>query len=165
MQGVEFAWKVHAAQEQWSTRADTKAAAVFTVEGALIAAVVAAFSNSTFAGSISGWRLLMLGLGTLSSAVAVVTAFLVVIPQLGWRRRMSQESHFIYFGHLCSWEATGLAERLIALSVPEQIAQLSAQLTRLGVGNWRKYQLLRAAVIAALLGSLLLLVAFPWPRM
>lgn len=165
MQGVEFAWKVHAAQEQWATRADTKAAVVFTVEGVVVAAVVAAFTNSTFSGSVFGWQLLMVGLGTLSSAVAVVIAFLVVIPQLGGRRQMSQEPHFIYFGHLRSWEATGLAERLIALSDPEQIAQLSAQLTRLGVGNWRKYQLLRAAVIAALLGSLLLVVAFSWPRM
>lgn len=169
MQGVEFAWKVHAVQEQWATRADTKAAVIFTVEGAVIAAVAAAFSNAafsnaTFVGSIVGWRLLMVWLGILSSAIAIVIAFLVVIPQLGRRRQMSQESHFIYFGHLRSWEPAVLEERLTALSGPEQIAQLSTQLIRLGVGNWRKYHLLRAAVIAALLGALLLVVALAWPH-
>jgi len=156
---------VHSAQEQWATRADTKAAVVFTVEGAIIAAIVAAFSNAALAGSIFGWRLLMVWLGTLSSTVAVVTAFLVIIPQIGGRRRMAREAHFVYFGHLRFWEAAELAERLTALSDPEQIAQLSAQLTKVGAGNWRKYLLLRAAVIAALLGALLLVLAFAWPRL
>jgi len=164
MQGVEFAWRVHAAQEQWATRADSKAAVVFTVEGAVIAAVVAAFGNAALADSVSGWRLLVVWLGILSSTVAVVTAFLVVIPRLGGRWQLARESHFIYFGHLRSWTPAGLAERLTGLSDPEQIAQLSTQLSRAGVGNWRKYVLLRAAVIAALLGALLLVLAFAWPR-
>jgi hypothetical protein len=164
VQEVEFAWRVHAAQEQWALRADTKAAAVFTVEGAVIAAVVAALSNATLASSISGWRLLLVWLGTLSSTVAVVAAFLVVIPQIGRRRRLAREAHFIYFGHLRSWEAARLAQRLAALSDLDQIVQLSTQLTRVGVGNWRKYRLLRVAIIAALLGTLFLVLTFAWPR-
>lgn len=164
MRGVEFAWKVHAAQEQWAGRADTKATVVFTVEAAVIAAVVAAFGNATIAASMLGWRLVLVWLGVLASAGAVAAASLVVIPQLGRSRDLAQERHAIYFGHLRTWQPDALAERLLELSEADELAQLSVQLTRTAAGNWRKYLLLRVAVVAALVGALLLVLAFAWPR-
>jgi hypothetical protein len=145
-------------------RVDAKATVVFTVEGVVVAAVLTALSNSMFAGSIIGWRLAVAWLGVLSSAVAVLTAFIVIVPHLG-RREVDNDSHFIYFGHLHRWDAPRLAERIAALSDEEQIVQLATQLTRLGTANWRKYLLLRVSVLAASLGALLLVVAFAWPHL
>jgi hypothetical protein len=164
MAGIEFAWRVHQAQEQWSTRADTKATVVFTVEAAVIAAVVAAFGNTTLAGVIVGWRLVLVWLGIIASVVAIAAASIVVMPQLGRRESMEQDGHFIYFGDLRFWHPDDLAAKLTDLSEAEQIVELSVQLTRTSVGNWRKYFLLRAAVVAALIGAVILVVAFAWPR-
>jgi hypothetical protein len=150
MRGVDFAWQVHAVQEQWSARADTKATVVFTVEAAVIAAVVAAFGNAAVAASMTGWRIVLVWLGVLASAVAIGAAAFVVAPQLGSKRKLAQERHVIYFGHLRSWEPQELAQRLEKLTDSAGLSELSVQLTRTAAGNWRKYVLLRVAVILAL---------------
>ena len=144
-------------------RVDTKATIVFTVEAAVLAGVVTALGNPTFASAVTGWRQPVALLGTAASVVAVFAAFLVIIPQLGGRS-VAQEQQFLYFGHLRRWEPSMLAERIAALTEEEEIAQLATQLTRLGKLNRRKYVLLSVAVAAALLGALLLVAAFVWPR-
>ena len=164
MRGIQFAWQVHAVQEQWSARADTKATVVFTIEAAVIAAVVAAFGNPAVAASVTGWRAALVWLGLLASATAVVIAAAVVIPQLGRRAEHTGQMHLIYFGHLHSWQPDDLAARLSTMSDDDEIGQLAAQLTRLGAVNWRKFRLLRVAMVAALIGATLLAVAFAWPR-
>ncbi|WP_214404712.1 Pycsar system effector family protein [Pseudonocardia lacus] len=164
MRGIEFGWRVHAVQEQWAARADTKATVVFTVQAAVIAAVVAAFGNAGIAAAMTGWRFVLVWIGLLASALAVTTASLVVIPQLGRVREMEGERRLIYFGHLRSQRPEALATRLADLTDAEEIAELSVQLSRMGAGNWRKYGMLRIAVLASLAGALLLFVAFAWPR-
>jgi Family of unknown function (DUF5706) len=164
MQGVEFAWRTHAIHEQWLARADTKAAVVITIEGAVVAAVATALSNATVAASITGWRLPVVLVGTLSSTVAVITAFLAIIPRLGRKKTFDREPCFLYFGHLRRKEAPELALGLAALSADVEIAQLAAQLPRLASAAWRKYVLLQVSVATALIGLMLLVVAFLWPR-
>ena len=164
MRGAEFAWQVHTVQEQWSGRADTKATVIFTVEAAVIAAVVAAFGNSALTASMAGWRIVLVWLGIVVSAAAIGAAALVVAPQLGRKGKLAQERHVIYFGHLRSWEAQDLAHRLSELTDSESLYELSVQLTRTAAGNWRKYVLLQVAVVAALVGALLLSLAFALPR-
>ena len=110
-----------------------------------------------------GWWLIFVWLGVVALAGAVAAASFVV-PQLGRSRELEQEQHIIYFGHVRSWRPEALAERLSTLSEPEEVAQLSVQLTRTAAGNWRKYVLLRVVVVSALVGALLLVLAFAWPR-
>lgn len=162
MSGVEFAWRVHTAQEQWLVRVDTKAAVVFTVEGVVVAAVLTALGNPALSDTVDAWRLPVAWTGTVFSASALLAAFFVVAPYLDGKGADSPD--FIYFGQLRRWEAAPLAAQISELSVEDEIAQLATQLARLGVVNWRKYLLLRAAMLAAGLGALLLVVAFAWPR-
>lgn len=157
MTGVEFAWRAHAAQEQWAARVDTKATIVLTVEAAVVAAVVTALSSAGIS-SVPGWRISVLWTGTALSAVAVLIAFLVIMPRLG-RRDTASESSFLYFGGLRHWESRRLVARLDVMSDEEQIAQLGAQLTYLAAINWQKYRLLQAGIGAAVLGMTLLAVA------
>ena len=160
---VAFAWQVHTVQEQWAARADAKAAVVFTVEGAVIAAVVAAVSNPAVSGSVTGWGRVLVGLGVVASLVAVVAALLVVLPRLTSRTATPGPRQLIYFGGLRRWEPSALATRLSEMTAADQIDQLAVQLTRVADGNWLRYNCLRVAVVAAVLGALLLVVGFVLP--
>ena len=163
---VDFAWQVHVVQEQWAARADAKAAVVFTVEGAVIAAVVAALGNPALAGSLGSGAAVAVWLGVGASLVAVVAALLVVLPRLRSHAPTDPApAGLIYFGDVRSSDPAEVAARLAALSDDDQLGQLAVQLTRVADGNWRRYRSLRVAVLAALAGALLLVVGFVVPAL
>jgi len=155
--GIDFAWKVHSAQEGWTAKVDAKAAILFTVELVLLAALIAAHGHGKLIGRMHGGPRLIAEIGT---ALAFASSFLVggaVIPRLGRTTQYKTQSfdHFIYFGNLRHWEPKELQKRLGKLTSADELEQLSRQLVEMSKRNWVKHRWLQAAMVLALFSVVL----------
>jgi hypothetical protein len=143
---AEFAWQVHAALESWTARADLKASILLALQGG--AFIVAVTSQDAVFGRVrlSPALVSLAALGVLLAAMAMAAA--ATLPVLGSPRRLRRErAHsLVYFGHLRLWPAADLAARLAALTTPEQVDMLSAQLVAMSRLTWRKHRLLQGSV-------------------
>lgn len=163
-QSLDFAWKVHIAQESWSQRADAKAAVLFSIVGAFLAVVVAILTSSSLAPEVRGWRLVLLAIGLIGALCAGSLSGLVLAPRLGSAKELAAEKHVIFFGHLRAWEPNALKGKLVSMSQDEQLTQLSAQLVRISQGNWLKFRLLLGALFAVSIAASLVVIALVWPH-
>src|SRR6266508_1679989 len=158
---VDFAWKVHAAQEAWTAKVDGKAAIVLSLETAVLAVLFAVESPRLLLGRLVGWRSVLADTGVGLHVIAVTLAAAAVIPLLGRTRELKAQrvSDAIYFGHLRHWRHERLNEWLRRISPDDQLEQLSRQLVALSRRNWRKHRNLQLSMLAALLGTALIGIA------
>jgi hypothetical protein len=156
--GIEFAWRVHAAQETWTAKVDGKAAIVLSLETAVLAALFAVQSPNLLLGRLVGWRSIIADIGVAFHITAVAFAAAAVIPLLGpcARHKAEHGNNAIYFGHLRYWNDERLAHWLAKLRPDEELKQLSRQLVELSRRNWRKHRYLQLSMLAALTGSVLI---------
>ncbi|MEU7865229.1 Pycsar system effector family protein [Dactylosporangium sp. NPDC049140] len=136
----EFAWRVHAALESWTTRADVKASILLAVEGGAAVFVV---------GTPDGRRDWPVAVILLLLLAAMATTAAVVLPILGPRRmhRVEFTQHSVYFGHLRHWQPVELTGHLNTLTPDDELAMMASQLVRMSRLNWRKHRLLQASVV------------------
>src|ERR1035437_2226958 len=80
--GVDFAWKVHNAQEGWTARVDAKAALFVATQTAVIVVMFAALRGAEPLGRLSGANHWVAVGGVGISMLAVILAGLAVIPML-----------------------------------------------------------------------------------
>lgn len=158
---IDFAWKVHSAQESWTAKVDAKAAILFTVELVLLAALIAAHGHGKLIGRMHHGPRLIAEIGTI---LAFGSSFLVggaVIPQLGRtaKHKAQRCDHLIYFGHLRHWAPKELQKRLEKLTSADELEQLSRQLVEMSKRNWVKHRWLQAAMVGALLSVVLIAVS------
>jgi len=163
---VDFGWKVHAAQEAWTAKVDTKAAIFFTLQTALLAALIAAHARDRLLGQLTGWRHVLGDISIGLSGLAVLVAGAAVVPLLGRSatHRRDHRDHLIYFGHLRHWDADDLAARLKKLTIEDELQQLSRQLVELSRRNWAKHRRLQAALTLAVTAAACVTLALMWPR-
>jgi hypothetical protein len=163
---VEFAWKVHAAQEAWTAKVDGKAAIVLSLETAVLAALFAVESPRLLLGRLVGWHSVLADTGVGLHVIAVALAAAAVIPLLGRTRehKVEHANNAIYFGHLRHWRHDQLSDRLRHLSPDDELQQLGRQLVALSRRNWRKHRNLQLSMLAALVGSALIGTAVLIPR-
>jgi hypothetical protein len=156
--GVEFAWRVHTAMENWTAKVDAKASILLAFQGGAFIFAVTTRSALTgvgpgpvVAGAIS---LVLLGLASACAATAV-------LPVLGSSRRHRAESadEWIYFGHVRLWAPAELAGRLSHLRAIDEMQTLSRQLVRMSRLVWRKHRLVQGSVLLTLAAMLAMLVA------
>lgn len=155
--GVEFAWRVHGAQEAWTAKVDSKAAIVFTIQIALLATLIAAHGDGRLIEAMTGARRIAAEVGTVTGLLAVLCSGAAVIPRLGKpdSHERDHKDHLIYFGHLRHWQADRLADRLQTLSPGDELIQLSHQLIQMSTRNWAKHRCLQVAMLLTLLSCLL----------
>jgi hypothetical protein len=160
-----FGWRVHAAQEAWTGRADSKAAIFVSLESALLAVLVVAYSDGRVLAALTGWRALVVAGGTALSVAAVLAAGAAVIPRLGpvHRHRLDRRQNLIYFGHLRHWSPADLADRIADVTPADELRQLSVQLIELSRSNWVKHRRLQLAVTLAAGGITAVVVGLVWP--
>jgi hypothetical protein len=159
--GIDFAWRVHGAQESWTAKVDGKAAILFTIELVLLAALIAAHGHGKLIGRMHHDPRLIAEIGTV---LAFASTFLVggaVIPRLGRTRQHKTQrfDHLIYFGHLRHWEPQDLQSRLEKLTAADELEQLSRQLVEMSKLNWAKHRWLQAAMVLALFGVVLIAIS------
>lgn len=153
---IDFAWRVHGAQESWSARADVKASILLALEGGGLFAVISAHAADGSLALLSGWNrsLGLVGAGLL--LLALVGAAVAVFPQLGRSRKLRERyaRHTIYFGHLRLWDPAELSARLTSMSADEELEALGRQLVEMGKQNWSKHRWVQGSLILAISGVL-----------
>lgn len=160
--GVDFAWKVHNAQESWTARVDGKAALYLATQTAVLVAMFAGFAKDKPLDALDGPNACFAVAGAALSIVAVLVAGCAVIPMMNRTRKLKAEApdNFIYFGHVRHWKAADLRDRLGRLTAAEELDQLSMQLVALSKRNWAKHTYLRAALVLGALGALTVIGAY-----
>jgi hypothetical protein len=136
---VEFAWRVHAAQETWTAKVDAKAAIVLSLETAILVVLLAAQAPHRLLGQLTGWRSTFAGLAIGLFIMAMVFAAVAVIPLLGptKKHRAEYDRNVIYFGHLRHWRHEDLNQWLGRMNQDDELTQLSRQLIELSRRNWQ----------------------------
>ncbi|MGH3695157.1 MAG: Pycsar system effector family protein [Pseudonocardiaceae bacterium] len=151
--GVEFAWKVHGALQDWTAKVDTKASIVMTLETALFSGMLA-FTRSQVSAYPRNWSSFH-HCGLVLLFVSIVLAGAVVFPQL--HRRDSTKSwsnKLVYFGHLRLWEPSALTEALASAQPEINLRMLSDQLVAMSRITWRKHVLVQWSLLVALTGCI-----------
>jgi hypothetical protein len=163
---VDFAWRVHSAQEAWTAKVDGKASILLALEGGLLVAHLAAHTSDGPLGSLRGWRNAAQGASAVLLILAILAAAGAVFPMLGRTKTLREASttRTIYFGHVRHLSGTQLARHLAAQSTHATLAQLSEQLITMSNLNWRKHRLVQASVLAVLPAAALVALAILWPH-
>jgi hypothetical protein len=148
-----FAWKVHAALQDWTAKVDTKASIVMSLETALLSGMVA-FSGSRTSVYPAGWALSH-HCGLVLLLTSIVLAGVVVFPRLRSRNSAkSWQNQFVYFGHLRKWEPAALAEAIAGRGSNVSLRMLSNQLVTMSRIAWRKHVLVQWSLLVALAGCI-----------
>lgn len=80
---IHSAWKIHAAQAEWTGKVDAKASFAFAIESAIIATTVALSANGRLFSNLNGWLTgTLFWLGILSLLAGAFFALVVVRPRL-----------------------------------------------------------------------------------
>ncbi|WP_157641275.1 Pycsar system effector family protein [Longispora albida] len=178
---VDWAWRVHAAQENWTAKVDAKAATFLSIDLALLTALAAARLTGGLLAALTGFRAVMVNTGTVLCLLGVILAVAAVYPRLGSTirppnpapRRTPGDGEAdgvpespkrlmrgtVYFGHLRRWQPGELAERLTRITPAEQLDELSHQLVQMARYNWIKHRLVQSAMLTAVLGAVLIAAA------
>ncbi|MGD9961090.1 Pycsar system effector family protein [Nocardioides sp.] len=155
---VEQAWKIHAAQVDWTGKVDAKASFAFAIESAALGATVALSASGRLFAEVDG-RLssVLYWLGLAALFVGAACALLVVLPRLRGAETTTREAgdNFIYFGHLRHWDPRDLAKKLEEGAI---LDVLSRQCVTMAGIAWRKHRLVQAAMIVGASGIALLVV-------
>ncbi len=163
---IEFAWRVHAAQETWTAKVDAKAAIVLSLETAILVVLLAAEAPHRLLGQLTGWRSVITDLGIGVYIMAMVLAAIAVIPLMGRtkKHRAEYDRNAIYFGHLRHWRHEELNQWLNRMNQDDELAQLSRQLIELSRRNWHKHRSLQLSMLTSLFGSAFIGIAVLVPR-
>lgn len=154
---TDTAWKLHAAQVDWTGKVDSKASFALALESAaLVATLSLTVPGRPFASLQHWYEVGVIGLGVLLVLAGGLLATLVVIPRLRSSELEDEyERNFIYFGHLRYWDAEALAARLAEGDLD---AVLCRQITTMARISWYKHRLVQWSMRLGGLGILLIVV-------
>jgi hypothetical protein len=158
---IGFAWRAHAAIQDWTRNVDQKASITLVFSTALSA--VAAREVLTKDGGLyatAGLKLwLVRAIGVLF-ALSALLALSVVLPRLRGRlAKAESRAGLIYFGHLRHRTTEDIFQALRTLDDAEALHQLALQLQVTSAIAWRKHQRLRASLVFLVLAATCLAVA------
>lgn len=147
---IEFAWKVHAATQDWIRSVDTKSSITLAIiAGFGVFAANQVFSDDGSLVATTGrqlWAVRVMGVAFLLSGLFVLHA---VFPSLKRKRaRQLGQTGLIYFGHLRHRNAAEIEEALVNLDDSEIRKQLASQLDATSDIAWKKHARLQRAQIA-----------------
>jgi hypothetical protein len=156
---IEFGWKAHDTQGEWTAKVDVKASILLASQVGLllVAAAVASSKELTVTPLVGGLALIGLAL-LIASGVATASA---VYPIL--ERSPEQGFDLLYFGDVRRMSDEQVIQGIEQMSGEEELESLARQLTRMSRGNWRKHRLLQVSIwlmgAAVMCGFVALLLA------
>ena len=156
---ISDAWTIHAAQLDWTAKADAKAAFAFAIDSAIIATVGVLMSTNRVFVHFDRWYLIdTFVLAAVLLAAAIVLASIGVAPSLVRRSSIAAwPEGFIYFGHARHWNPVTLAA---ALEEKDILPQLSRQIVVTAEIAWRKHRYVGWSIWLTLVaGGMLVLYA------
>lgn len=154
---VDSAWKIHAAQADWTAKVDVKASFALTLETAAIATVVALSAPGRLYSSLQGPTVVGLyWIGLALLGIAAFFAIIVVTPRLkSEAARKSYPDNYIYFGHVRHWEAEELAKTLREGDI---LPVLTRQITVMGDIAWQKHEWVQRSLFLGGIGGACLII-------
>lgn len=155
---IDNAWKIHAAQVDWTGKVDAKASFAFGLESAAIVAVVALSANGRIFGDLTdpaaAW---LYGLGLALILVGAVCAVTVVIPRLKSDLvKDTSPDNFIFFGHAQHWEPDDLTS---ALQEREILPVISRQIVVMAEIAWQKHRWVQLSMFTGCTGGVCIVLA------
>jgi hypothetical protein len=152
---IDNAWKIHAAQVDWTGKVDTKASFAFALESAIIATTVAlSASGRLFSDLPPGIGPLFYWLGLLSLVAGAFFALVVVRPRLkATGLHKGSEENYIYFGHAQYWEGDDLAA---ALKERDILPVITRQIVVMADIAWQKHRWVQWSMTLGGVGGALL---------
>jgi Na+/H+-dicarboxylate symporter len=155
---IDNAWKVHAAQVDWTGKVDAKASFAFALESAAIVSTVALSAEGRIFGDLSdpaaGW---LYGFGLAFILVGAVFAVAVVIPRLKSDLVKSKApDNYIFFGHAQHWEPDNLTT---ALKDGDILPVISRQIVVMADIAWQKHRWVQLSMFAGCAGGVCIVLA------
>jgi Pycsar effector protein len=155
---LDTAWKIHAAQVDWTGKVDGKAVFAFGIQSAALGLIVTLSSSGRVlsqlhnAIGVAGYYL-----GIAALLLGATCALFVVKPRLRSRAVEAEaKDAYIYFGHLRQWTAENLASRL--RNQNDLLGVLAAQCVTMAKISWRKHRLVQVSMISGAFGIGLLVL-------
>ena len=161
---IDFAWKVHAATQDWIKNVDTKSSLTLAITvGFGVFAAGQVFGDKGSLLSAAGpqlWAVRFMGAAFLATGVLVMSA---VFPQLKRPRAQRVADGLIYFGHLRRRTAADIETVLRDLSQDDIRRELAVQLEVTSRIAWRKHVRLQAAQVTLMLAIFAFVLAETLP--
>jgi hypothetical protein len=155
---LDTAWKIHAAQVDWTGKVDGKAVFAFGIQSAALGLAVTLSSTGRLFSELHtaiGFAVYYLGIAAL--LLGAGCALLVVKPRLRSRAAQREARNaYVYFGHLRHWTAENLASRL--RNQNDLLGVLAAQCVTMAKISWRKHRLVQISMISGAVGIGLLVL-------
>jgi Family of unknown function (DUF5706) len=155
---TEFAWRVHATQETWTTKADTKASILLAFEGGLGIVATSTADDIRIPLLPIGWHRWLDICGVALLVLGVLVTCVAMVPSLGTASQHLREAddNMVYFGHLRLWRPDLLVDQLDRLTPAKETAMLARQMVIVSRLNWRKYRCLQLSAGLAMLAVITL---------
>ncbi|WP_284984448.1 Pycsar system effector family protein [Arthrobacter sp. efr-133-TYG-118] len=154
-EAIDNAWKIHAAQVDWTGKVDAKASFAFALESAVIATTVALSADGRlFSNLTTGITPVFYWLGLLSLVAGAFFALVVVRPRLkatGLQKASSE--NYIYFGHAQYWESDELDA---ALRKGDILPVITRQIVVMADIAWQKHRWVQWSMTLGGVGGALL---------
>ncbi len=139
---IDFAWKAHEAQGEWTARVDVKASILLASQvGLLLVAAAVASSRNLSDTPLAGV------LGFIAAALLIAggaAAAAAVYPML--ENSKSGGTDLLYFGRVRRMTGDEVIRGIREMSPAEELQSLAGQLTRISKANWRKHRLLQVSI-------------------
>lgn len=161
---VDFAWRVHAATQEWVKNVDQKASITLAVVvGVSGLAASQAFGATGTLHALGGHRLWLIRVMWLSFAVAGLAALRAVFPNMKRHQaKMHAEDGLIYFGHLRHRGRASIRQALNELDNREVLDQIAIQLEQTSKIAWSKHARLQYSHLALGLAIIAFTLAEVW---
>jgi hypothetical protein len=161
---VDFAWRVHAATQEWIKNVDQKASITLAVVvGVSSLAASQVFGATDTLHALGGHRLWLIRLMWLSFAVAGLAALLAVFPNMKRKQaKQHAEDGLIYFGHLRHRDSASIRTALSQLDDSKVLDQIAIQLEQTSRIAWNKHARLQCSHLALAMAIIAFALAEVW---
>lgn len=150
---LDFAWRVHSAQEAWTAKVDVKASIVLALGAGALFAVLAAQDDGGSLSHLSAQGQVSLTVGVTLLVLSILTSAGAVFPLLGPQIPDRDRLGLIYFGHLRHQSSAMIARRIEGLSFASQGQMVAEQLKQMAQRNWIKHRLLQVSLVLGVGGA------------
>ena len=156
-----YAWNIMGTLHTWTTKVDTKASVILSVETAAFGLILVFAGRGRPLGNLSGVSVWPFRVGITLLALAIAVAGAAIFPQLNRRdARQNWRRNYAYFGHLRHWNATDLVQSLQQGDRNASDLVLSTEIIALSKIIWRKHSFIQWSMTLVAAGDLALLLAW-----
>lgn len=156
-----YAWHITETLHDWTTKVDTKASVILSVETATFGLILVFAGTGKPLGSLAGSSVWSFRVGVILLALAIITAGAAIFPQLN--RRDAQKNwrkNYVYFGHLRRWSPADLVTAVQKTAASQADLVQSTEIVALSKIIWRKHAFIQWSMSLVAVGDSAILIAW-----